>query len=144
MKKIILFCMIVLIIPCIQSKAQVRGSISKPNQYKFDAQTLLKRSKTQKIFGWILLATGAGLITSGFVIHNNAIIPDNSWGYDATGLTALPIAFGAVGIMGGGAFLVASGKNKRNAALLLKNEDVNLGSNQQRLTMIGLKIRLNQ
>ena len=136
--------MVVLITPCIQAKAQVRGSIPKPTYSKFDAQTLLKRSKTQKIFGWVLLTTGAGLITSGFIIKNNAITPDDSWGYDFTGLTALPIAFGAVGIMGGGALLVASGKNKRNAALLIKNEDVNMGSNQQLLTTIGLKIRLNQ
>ena len=134
--------MVVLITPCIQAKAQVRGSVSKPTYSKFDAQTLLKRSKTQKIFGWVLLATGAGLITSGLVIQNNAITPDDSWGYDATGLTALPIAFGAVGIIGGGALLVASGKNKRNAALLLKNEDVNLGNYQQRLTTIVLKISL--
>jgi len=122
----------------LQSNAQLRGSTPKFNTHKLDAQTFIRKSNKQKTIAWILMGLSAGLVTTGLVISNNAIYSD-SWGYDASGLTAIPIALGGCGMFGSLALFGASTKNRRHADILLKNENVGVLGFNQRLTAIGLK-----
>lgn len=138
MKKIIFICVIILCSSSFQSNAQLRGSTPKFS-HKVDAKSLIRKSNTQKTFAWILMGLSAGLVTTGLVINRNAIYSDFSWGYDARGLTAIPIALGGCGMFGSLALFGASARNKRHAAILLKNETVPVSRFTQRQTAVGLK-----
>ena len=134
--------MIILCSSGLQSNAQLRSSTSKLKSNKIDAQSLLRKSHTQKTFAWILIGVSAGLVATGLIIKNNAIYSDFSWGYDARGLTAIPIAVGACGMFGSLALFGASAKNKKHAEILLKNETVLGGQFKSKQLNLGVRICL--
>jgi len=139
MKKIIFICVIILCSCSLESNAQLRGSTPKFNSHKLDAQSFIRKSNKQKTIAWIALGLGAGLVATGLIINSSAIYSDFSWGYDARGLTAVPIALGGCGMFGSLALFGASAKNRRHADILLKNENVGVDMFNQRLTAISLK-----
>lgn len=94
----------------------------------------LRKSKNQKLIGWILLGAGA-----------TTLIAVSGGNTDFSTLGTLVIG-GGLATLGSIPFFIASGKNKRKANLMLKNETflrpgVNLKSNY---IAVGLKIPINK
>ncbi len=110
-----------------------------------DRDALLLKSKKQKTTGWILIGGGAGLTVAGFIIGQKEAIKDPLGFYsgEQTSGAAL-IVIGAASMVGSIPFFIASGKNKRKAELMLKNETflnphLNL---KNHYAALGLKIHL--
>jgi hypothetical protein len=78
----------------------------------------LKKSRTQKTIGWILLGTGAGIAAYGLITINN---------YTDNEFTGALIAIGG-GVVGASSipFFISSARNKRKAATLSFSTKKNL------------------
>ena len=103
----------------------------------------LKKSKTQKTIGWILLAAGAGIAAYGLITINN--YTDNQWGFNITG--ALIAIAGGVIAASSIPFFISSARNKRKATTLSFSTKKNLFLQQHAFTYkmqpaIALKIAL--
>jgi hypothetical protein len=84
----------------------------------------LKKSKTQKTVGWILLGTGAGIAAYGFITRNS--YTDNAGPFGGQNYTGALIAIGG-GVISASSipFFISSAKNKRKAATIsFKNQKI--------------------
>lgn len=111
MNKIILFAMFFLLsAPSFSQQVKPSPTLSR--------EDYLKKSKTQKTVGWILLGGGVTMITAGLLITDKQI-DDDPWGYlsgdDAGGSVILALA-GIGSSLASIPFFIASGKNKRRGA----------------------------
>lgn len=134
--------MIILCSCRIQSNAQLHSSTPKFNTQKLDAQSFIRKSNRQKTIAWIMMGLGAALVTTGVVINSTASYSEFSWGYDARGLTAIPIVLGGCGMFGSLALFGASAKNKRHGEILLKSETSGEGLFNSKQYAVGVKISL--
>ncbi len=77
----------------------------------------LKKSKTQKTVGWILLGTGAGIAAYGLITINS--YTDNEGPFGGQNYTGALIAIGG-GVISASSipFFISSAKNKRRAATI--------------------------
>ena len=147
MKKISFICIVSICVTTLQTNAQMRDTTLNLSTHKVDATSLLQKSKNQKTTAWILLGGGAGLATAGYIIDRNAgkknpgvLVEPSS---ETTTAAVLLIAGGAA-IVGSVTLFIASGKNKRKANLMLKNETVffNPRLNVGHIPALGIKINL--
>ena len=84
----------------------------------------MKKSKTQKTVGWILLGTGAGTIAYGLITINS--YTDNEGPFGGQNYTGALIAIGG-GVISASSipFFISSAKNKRKAATIsFKNQKI--------------------
>lgn len=92
-------------------------------------ENYLKKSKTQKTVGWILLGGGATMITASLLIMNNKVNED-PLGVLVSDEASASVILGLGGIASALAsipFFIASGKNKRRAAAVsFKMEKANI------------------
>ncbi len=149
MKKIFLICLISLCATALQTNAQMRDTSLKMNMHKVDAASLLQKSKKQKTTAWILLGGGAGLATAGYIIGRNASKKDafGFWSGSSSEATTggVLVVAGSGGIVGSIPFFIASGKNKRKANLILKDEAVFFNqelTKKEHIVSLALKIYL--
>jgi hypothetical protein len=133
MKKIII-SLVCLVIVLTEAKTQVTTT----TKQKFDADLLFKKSKKQKTAGWILLSSGMGLAITGFILWskeaseqsiNTATTVITFGFYNApepkqSGLTPAFIGIGGGAMLTSIPFFISSGKNKRKANLMIKDQKV--------------------
>jgi len=91
----------------------------------FTRQDYLKKSKTQKTVGWILLGAGTTMMVAGSIVWSNAVEEDGS--IFAAWTTTKGSTLTAVGFftaLGSIPVFIIAGKNKRKAtaSLTYKNE----------------------
>ena len=115
-------------------------------------QAYLAKSKKQKTTAWILLGSGAGLMTTSFIIPRGELVYDGICigpycddKYKNDGIKTAFFLAGAVSALGSIPFFIASGKNKRKAAAIsVKNQVVpqtnNLGLVNRNVPSLNLKI----
>ena len=167
MKKFIFICLVSLL-TTIQTNAQMHDT-SNMSMHKVNIELLLQKAKSQKTTAWILLAGGTGLAIAGLaIIAHDASNDAATAGYNFAAALANVFTLGSstytpqqehkhsaagpiLAIAGTGAMLgsiplfIASGKNRRNANLMLKDETVffnPLLNIKKHLLSIGLKINL--
>ena len=150
MKKLSFIC-IVCLCATTQTNAQMRDTTLNINTHKVDANSLLQKSKKQKSAAWILLGGGAGLTAVGFIIGVTEAAKDLSNiftpNYSASNSTGGEImVYAGIGVMLGSIPLfIASGKNKRKANLMIKDENVFFNPKlnmKEHLVSLGIKINL--
>ncbi|HUS01784.1 MAG TPA: hypothetical protein VMY77_08660 [Chitinophagaceae bacterium] len=163
MKKILFICIVILLVST-QTNAQLRDTTFATNTHKVETDLLFQKAKKQKTAAWILLGGGAGLALTGvgIMVSDASYNASQDLGGALTTIftlgftTPAPITYrhSAAGpilaIAGTGAMLgsiplfTASGKNKRNAKLVLKNESVFFTPRviQQHVLSLGVKINL--
>jgi hypothetical protein len=158
MKKILFICLITLCATT-QSNAQMRDTTIIMNTPKVDENSLIQKLKKQKTAAWLLLGGGAGMALAGMIITAKDV------GQEVAGLFVTVFSLGTVipeepkkraagpvlTIAGTGAMLgsiplfIASAKNKRQAALILKNESLffnPLLKTKDSYIALGVKINL--
>lgn len=149
MKKIFFICIISLCATTVQTKAQLRDTTLNKNNHKVDADFLLQKSKKQKTAAWIML--GGGTITGlvGSLVAARGLFdflmlqPDDA--DKKIGLAGILIITGGAAMFGSIPFFIASGKNKRKANLMLKNETVSFNPQlniKGHLISLGVKVNL--
>jgi len=111
--------------------------------YKLDANALLLKSKKQNTVAWILLGGGIAFYAAGLIVYSSERAKNPS-----AELDILPkgTAFSAVGgslMITSIPFFIASGKNKRKASLILKDESVYFNFQAKKhFASLGVKINL--
>ena len=157
MNKLYAICLTILSAVTLQTNSQV-DSITQKNNYTIDANTLLLKAKKQNTAAWLLMAGGVGLTTAGLMIISKdaaedlsgalttvfslgTVVPEDK--KDRAAGPILTIA-GTGAMLGSIPLFVASGKNKRKATIMLKDEAIFINPllPKQHLTSIGLKISL--
>ncbi len=128
------------------ANAQMHDTTLIPDQYKFDAKSLLLKSKHQKTAAWILLAGGTGLFIAGqSIIFSEdyqelgndigaALIGIISLGYVSVNPAPVKrssiapvIAYtGLASMLGSIPFFISAHKNKVQAKVFLKNQTLSL------------------
>ena len=162
MKKI-LFASICFCIIMSKAGAQMRDTTLNPASYKVDSKSLFQKAKKQKTGAWILLGSGAALAITGMGIitsdasYNSSqdissalttiftlgtVTPEPVHYRHHTAGTILAIA-GAGAMLGSIPLFTASGKTKREARLLLKNETVFLNPQLSLTRLLSLGVRFN-
>lgn len=111
MKKILLSLVVLFFVLNLFSQSKTKVEISKDNY--------LLKSKKQKTAAWILLAGGAALVTTSFIIPDGEATGD-LFPYPVTTNKndGIKVAFGLTGaasMLGSIPLFLASGKNKRKA-----------------------------
>ncbi len=123
MKRILvsLFCFFTMIA---ETKAQL--DTAKPIPVKSGYDLLLKKARNQKTIAWVFLGGGIGLAITGAVIGTNVVDNVGSQSIDKLGAS---LQTGSVLLLAGGVcmassipFFISSGKNRRKASVVLKNE----------------------
>jgi hypothetical protein len=158
MKKLLFICLITLWATT-QSNAQMRDTNIIMNTPKVDGNSLIHKSKKQKTAAWLLMGGGVGMALTGMIITAKDV------GQEFAGLFVSVLTLGtfvpeepkkrAAGpvltIAGTGAMLgsiplfVASAKNKKQSAVILKNESLffnPLLSTKDSYIALGVKINL--
>ncbi|MEP7232531.1 MAG: hypothetical protein ABI691_19880 [Ginsengibacter sp.] len=108
-------------------KAQIADTI-KPVSHKLSADFLFKKSRNQNIIAWILLGAGAGLGIAGLAVGEGAV--KRVWSDPVDTTLSTVSTGGALALVGGASmlasipFFIASGKNRRKASVMLKDESV--------------------
>ena len=111
---------------------KVNAQVLKPNSsiggQITSAESLLLQSKKQKKRAWTLLGAGAGVVIAGYIVAENAIDyndPSTLLGIGSTqAKTGTIIGFaGGVMMLGSIPFFIISGKNRREASLIIRNEN---------------------
>jgi hypothetical protein len=143
MKKIILSLILLSFLVKPFGQTTLNLASSKDFNLSSSKYSYLKKSRTQKTIGWILLGTGAGIAAYGLVTINN--YTDNQWGFNITG--ALIAIAGGVIAASSIPFFISSARNKRKAATLSFSAKKNLLLQQHALAYkiqpaIALKITL--
>lgn len=114
----------------------------KRSGYKFspqeEAELLQFRSKQQKIKGLVALASGPLITATGIYIHNQ------SSNKTANDLGSIVTAAGIITTLSSIPFFISSGRLKRQAQILLKNESVSFYrvSNNSGLVCLSISISL--
>lgn len=141
MKKLLFLCIICLGATT-HTNAQMRDTTVNMNTYKVDANTLLQKSQKQKTTSFILLGGGACIAALAYIIASADPIGTVTDEKKSTNLGVLLASGGAV-MLSSIPFFIASGKNKRKANLMLKDEAVffnqELNKNEH-LIAVGIKI----
>ena len=107
---------------------KIDAQINKPEPFKNEqhnmADFFLKKSKNQKTAAWILLGGGAGVALAGDIIGTNAIKNSNPDELFPRGSLAGGgmLLGGVIATIASIPFFIASGKNKKIANLIFKNE----------------------
>ncbi|HXS58758.1 MAG TPA: hypothetical protein VN726_21690 [Hanamia sp.] len=127
MNRIFLILLVIFLSNIFEINAQVNKPDSSINAQPKMADLLLKKSKNQKTAAWILLGAGAGAAIAGTIIGTNAVgnyDPNDPFNIFPRGTLA-----GGAFILGGAAamvasvpFFIASGRNKKKANLIFRNE----------------------
>lgn len=131
--------------------AQMRDTTSGMNMHKIDADRLFKKAKQQNSAAWVVGGTGLGLAAVGLIITSNQVGQDlsnifnpnytnsNSKGGEIMAYAGLGAMLGSIPLF------IASGKNKRKANLMLKDEKVSFNPQlniKEHFISAGLKINL--
>lgn len=146
-----------------QTNAQMRDASLNMN-IKVDGDLLLKKGKKQKTAAWIVLGGGAAIALTGVCIMASDASYNASQDFGAAFTTIFTFGFATpapikyrhsaagpiLAIAGTGAMIgsiplfTASGKNKKNAKLVLKNESVFLTPRVigENIVSLGIKINL--
>ncbi len=84
------------------------------------ASDFLNKANKQKTTGWILLGGGAGVAAIGFIVVS-ATLWDDLTGGDSKGTDAgsVLMSAGLISMVGSIPFFIASGKNRRKAAVIV-------------------------
>ena len=131
MKKTILIC-IAFLFAGGQLNAQTQNAPMNSNKtVNLTGEAYLKKSKTQKTVGFVLI--GAGLAAIAAVIDGNS-------SFSTTGAF---VGVSGIAILGSIPFFIASGKNKRKAELMFKTEKVFVPAfRSSKVLALGVKINL--
>ncbi len=142
-----------------KANAQMHDTTAIVNQNKFDYKSLSQKSRKQNTAAWLMLGGGAGMALAGMVITAKDV------GQEVAGLFVTALSLGTVipeetkkrstgsvlTVAGAGAMLgsiplfVASAKNKRQSAVILKNESLffnPLFNTKDSYIALGVKINL--
>ncbi|MEP6584850.1 MAG: hypothetical protein ABJA90_11320 [Ginsengibacter sp.] len=123
MKRILvsLFCFFTMMA---ETNAQLHTAKPIPGKSGYDL--LLKKARNQKTIAWVFLGGGIGLAITGAVVGTNSV--DNVGSQPIDKLDA-GLQTGSKLLLAGGAcmaasipFFISSGKNRRRASVVLKNE----------------------
>lgn len=126
------------------------GQIAKPDssiseRHKM-ADLLLKKSKNQKTTAWILLGAGAGISIAGSIIGTNSYTSDDPFNILPPGAVAggIMIITGVAAIVTSVPFFIVSGRNKREANLIFRNESQSLLQllHKANVYSVGINLRL--
>ena len=141
MKKVLFIC-IVCLCATTQTNAQLRDTTLNTNTHKVDANSLFQKSKKQKTAAWILLGGGAGIAATVIIII--VFDPLSVFDLKKSNNRGLLLATGGAAMVASIPFFIASGKNKRKANLMLKDENVffNPQLNIDHIISLGIKINL--
>ena len=125
MNKILTILLLIFCMTIFKVNAQIYKTDSTINE-RHTADLLLKKSKKQKTTAWILLGAGAGVSIAGYIIGENSYGSNPS---DLFGITSPRAQTGSAMILTGGTamvasvpFFIASGRKRKKANLILKNE----------------------
>ena len=143
MKKLFFIC-IVSLCATTYTNAQMRDTTLNMNMHKVDANSLFLKSKKQKTTGFILLGGGAALVVVAIAIGTADPVGSSFDGKKITN-TGLLLASGGVVMLSSIPFFIASGKNKRKAELMLKDQAVYFNPQlniKGHLVAVGMKINL--
>lgn len=130
-----------------QTNAQLRDTTLNMNMHKVDANSPFLKSKKQKTTGFILLGGGAALVGVAIAIGTADPVGSILDANDRKEMTntELFLASGGVVMLSSIPFFIASGKNKRKAELMLKDQAVYFNPQlniKEHLVAVGMKINL--
>jgi hypothetical protein len=147
MKKILFILLAGFSITVFKANAQVLKTTSTMGEQHTSPESLLLKSKKQKTTAWILLALGAGTVITAYAIES-AKVNNDPLGYILPYNTE---KFG-IAIIAGGAlmiasvpFFISSGKNKRKANVIIRNESATFlhpSSPKINFYVVGIQIKL--
>ncbi len=128
MKKIFIAVLLISCLNTLQSKAQVQNTI----QHPLNSDLLFQKARKQKTTGWILMGTGAGLTIAGTLVtaasaatiyYDILINPlDQNETSSSSAIGPIMLLTGVASMVASVPFFIASGKNKRKANLVIRNE----------------------
>lgn len=96
----------------------------RPNDY----EKYIKKSKARKTAAWIMLGGGTVMGVTGLVIGINNISLFGGEPNTESKIGGAMFFAGALSMVGSIPFFISSGANKRKARVLLKNENIKIGS----------------
>ncbi|QED37433.1 hypothetical protein FK178_06725 [Antarcticibacterium arcticum] len=102
MKKLLLFILVALF---------SMASFGQNEKLPFSKEEYLRKSQNQKKTGWILLGAGAGLVTTGILVANNADLYDSEFT-----LSVILLSVGVPSVVASIPFFIISGNTARKAA----------------------------
>jgi hypothetical protein len=130
-------------------RAQIPDTTQPKIPLQFDPDLLFQKAGKQKTTAWMLPGAGAGLTIAGYIVDANAIENDPC---DLFGVTSSAAQTGAVMLLAGAAAMVASvpffilsGKKRRKAILVLKNESGSLSRllhYKENFSSFGINIKI--
>jgi hypothetical protein len=143
MKKISFIC-IVSLCATTHTNAQMRDTTLNMNTHKMDANSLFQKSKKQKTTGFILLGGGAALEVVAIAIVTADPV-GSIFNEKKSNNRGLLIASGGAVMLSSIPFFIASGHNRAEANILLKNETLFFNPKmniKDRQLAVGVKINL--
>jgi hypothetical protein len=87
-----------------------------PPQYKYSKEEYLKKSRTNKTVGWIMLGTGAAITATGLIIASSA--PEDEFLPEETYTGGIAMGVGLLSMVGSVPFFIVSGNQARKAATM--------------------------
>ncbi len=128
MKKIKIILSLCFIITVSESCAQLNDTLQSKIHPKASSDLLFKKSGNQNTIAWILLGAGAGLGIAGLAVGEGGV--KRVWSDPVDRTLSTVSTGGALALVGGASmlasipFFIASGKNRRKASVMLKDESV--------------------
>ena len=144
MKKILL--VLVLMYGVTILSAQIRDTTQPKIPLQFDPDLLFKKARKQKTTAWILLGAGAGVTIAAYAIASDAFDED-VFGFTSSAAQASTVIMlaGVASMIASVPFFISSGKKKKMATILLKNESKSFSRQlhyQENIFSVGVNIKL--
>ncbi|HWH62184.1 MAG TPA: hypothetical protein VNS50_02885 [Ginsengibacter sp.] len=133
MKKIFVIVLLSSCLNTLQSSAQLQNTSQSAIQHPLNSDLLFQKARKQKTTGWILMGTGAGLAIAGTIVTAESVatvyydvlinpLLDQNVTSSSSAIGPMMLLTGVASMVASVPFFIASGKNRRNAYLVIRNE----------------------